>query len=355
MAVPLSVLDLAPVASGSTARDALRNTLELARLAERLGYARHWFAEHHGMPNIASSSPEILIAHAAAATKRIRLGTGGIMLPNHTPLQVAEDFHTLEALHPGRIDLGIGRAPGTDPATSRALRPFDAEHFPQQLAELVALSRGELPDGHPFQAVRVVPGGVPLPPVWLLGSSGATARMAGELGMGYAFARHFSPAPPGPVFAAYRESFRPSDAFPRPHAIVAVSVICADTDGEAERLSLPMQLTWVRLHRGELGPLPTPEEAAAYPYTPQERAVAAGFRALQLIGTPARVRAEIDALVAETGADEVMINTVVHDHAARLRSYELLAGEFGLEELGKTGEARAENASTRMSSRSKSG
>ncbi|HEX2204702.1 MAG TPA: LLM class flavin-dependent oxidoreductase [Longimicrobium sp.] len=337
MAVPLSVLDLAPVAAGSTPRDALANTLDLARLAERLGYARVWYAEHHGMPNIASSAPEVLIAHVAAGTERIRVGSGGVMLPNHVPLRLAEAFHTLETLHPDRIDLGIGRAPGTDPATSRALRPFDAEQFPQQLAELVALSGGSFEEGHPFRRVRVVPGGVSLPPVWLLGSSGATARMAGEMGMGYAFASHFSPSPPAPVLAAYRDAFVPSEAFPRPHAIVCVSVVCAEDSEEAERLSLSMQLVWVRLQRGELGPIPTPEEAAAYPYNAVERSVAAAYRRLQVVGSPAEVRARIESLADlggradDTGADEVMVTTVVHDHAARRRSYELLAEAMGVE------------------------
>ncbi|HEX8244324.1 MAG TPA: LLM class flavin-dependent oxidoreductase [Longimicrobium sp.] len=329
MPLPLSVLDLAPVASGSTPADAFRGMEELARLADRLGFVRYWLAEHHGMPNIASSSPEILIEHVASKTERIRVGSGGIMLPNHAPLRIAEAFHTLETLHPGRIDLGVGRAPGTDPVTSSALRPFDAEQFPQQLAELVALSRGEFPPGHPFHRVRVVPMGVQLPPVWLLGSSGASARMAGELGMGYAFASHFSPAPAAPPLQAYRDAFRPSDAFPRPHAIVAASVICADTDEEAERLATSMQLVWVRLHRGEFGPFPSPEEAAAYPYTPQDLAVAAGYRRLQVVGAPARVGEQLQALAAKAGADELMIITAVHSHAARLRSYELLAEVLG--------------------------
>jgi luciferase family oxidoreductase group 1 len=329
MALPLSVLDLAPVASGSTAADAFRNMVELARLTERLGFARYWLAEHHGMPSIASSAPEILIEHVASATERIRVGSGGIMLPNHAPLRIAEAFHTLETLHPGRIDLGVGRAPGTDPVTSSALRPFDAEQFPQQLAELTALSRGEFPEGHPFHRVRVVPEGVALPPVWLLGSSGASARLAGQLGMGYAFASHFSPAPAGPPLQAYRDAFRPSDAFSRPHAIVAASVVCAETEEEAERLATSMQLAWVRLQRGQFRPLPSPEEAAAYDYTPQDRAVVAGYRRLQVVGAPAQVRERIEALVAGTAADEVMVTTVVYGHAARLRSYELLAGAFG--------------------------
>ena len=330
MTLPLSVLDLAPVASGSTASEALRNTVDLARLAEGLGFARCWYAEHHGMPSIASSVPEIVIAHVAAATERIRLGSGGIMLPNHAPLRVAEAFHTLNALHPGRIDLGIGRAPGTDPVTSSALRPFDAQQYPQQLAEMFALSRGEYGEGDPFHGVRVVPGDVRLPPVWLLGSSGASAQLAGSLGLGYSFARHFSPAPAAPAFQAYRAAFQPSADFPAPHAIVAVSVVCAETQDEAEFHASSMQLGWVRLQRREFGPIPTPQEALAYPYTPRERAIAESYRALTFVGTPAVVRERIDALVQETGADEVMVITTVHSHAARRRSYELLAAEYGL-------------------------
>ena len=327
MPVPLSVLDLAPVPSGSTAADAFRNMRELARHTERLGYVRYWLAEHHGMPSIASSSPEILIEHVASSTERIRVGSGGIMLPNHAPLRIAEAFHTLATLHPGRIDLGVGRAPGTDPVTSSALRPFDAEQFPQQLAELTALSRSEFPAGHPFHRVRVVPEGVPLPPVWLLGSSGASARLAGQLGMGYAFASHFSPTPAAPALLEYRAAFHPGDAFPQPHAIVAVSAIAAETEEEAEYLATSMQLGWVRLQRGQFMPLPSPEEAAAYPYTEHERAVVASYRRLQVVGTPHTVREQIDTLAAESGADEVMVTTVVYSHEARMRSYELLAGQ----------------------------
>src|SRR5690606_6343741 len=193
------VLDVAPVAAGSTVSQALRNTVELARLAERLGYTRFWLAEHHGMPSIASSSPEVLIAHVAALTERIRVGSGGIMLPNHAPLRIAEAFRTLEALHPGRIDLGIGRAPGTDRVTSSALRPFDAERFPEQLTEMLSMVRRDFSEDHPFHRVRVVPDDVPLPPLWLLGSSGASAAFAGRLGLGYGFASHFSPASPLPA------------------------------------------------------------------------------------------------------------------------------------------------------------
>lgn len=330
MPIPLSLLDLAPIGSGSDAVQALRQSTELARLVDRLGYTRVWFAEHHGMPSIASSAPEILIAHVAAATERIRVGSGGIMMQNHVPLKLAESFHTLAALHPGRIDLGIGRAPGTDPSTSRALRPFGPNEFAGQLQELIGLSTGTLPDDHAFRRVRVVPEGVPLPPIYLLGSSGAGARFAGSMGLGYSFASHFSPAPAAPPMAEYRDAFQPSAGFPRPHAILAVSAICAPTDEEADRLASTGDLVWVRIRRGEFAPLPSPEEARAYPFTPEERAVADGYRALQYLGTPDDVAQRIQAAARDAGADEVMVVTTVHDPAARRRSYELLAGAWGL-------------------------
>ena len=253
--VPLSVLDLAPVRAGMTATDALREAVDLARHTERLGYTRYWFAEHHGMASIASSSPEILIEHIASATSRLRVGSGGIMLPNHSPLRVAEAFHTLAALHPGRIDLGLGRAPGTDPATSRALRPFDGEQFPDLVRELLALSRRTFPAEHPFGSVHVVPADVELPPIWVLGSSGAMAAFAGSLGLGYSFARHFSPNPPLPAVRAYREHFVPSYQFPSSHVILGVSVICAPTEEEAEYQAASTDLG--------LGPAPSARVRAA--------------------------------------------------------------------------------------------
>lgn len=329
MTIPISVLDLVPVGSGATAGAALRNSVALAQLADRLGYRRYWFAEHHGLPSIASSTPEILIEHIASATERIRVGSGGIMLPNHVPLQVAERFHTLEALHPGRIDLGIGRAPGTDPAHIQALRPFDAERFADLLGELLALSRRQFPEGHPFRSVRVVPGDVLLPPIWILGSSGASARLAGQLGTGYSFARHFSPNSPLPAIDAYRESFRPSEEFPRPHVLLGVSAVCAETEERAERLASSMDLAWVRLRRNEYAPLPSPEEAAAYAFSRQERAVVRAYRELTFVGTPATVRERIEAVVAQTGADEIIVTSTIHDPAERLRSFELLAEAFG--------------------------
>jgi luciferase family oxidoreductase group 1 len=330
MQLPLSVLDLVPIGTGSSAVQSLSDSLELARLAESTGYTRYWFAEHHGMPSIASSSPEILIAHTAAATQRMRIGSGGVMLQNHVPLKLAEQFHTLEALHPGRIDFGIGRAPGTDPATSRALRPFSPSQFAEQLSELTGLSSGALPDDHPFARVRVIPSGVQLPPIWLLGSSGASAQFAGSRGMGYAFASHFSAAPAAPAATAYREAFESSRQFPAPHMILAVAAICAETEEEADYLATTGDLVWVRLQRGEFAELPSPDEARAYPYTDHEQRVARSYRALQFIGTPETLRQRIAAAAGDVQANEVMISTMIHDPAARRRSYQLLASAFGL-------------------------
>jgi luciferase family oxidoreductase group 1 len=328
--VPLSVLDLAPVRAGSTASDALREAVDLARHTERLGYVRYWFAEHHGMASIASSAPEILIEHIASATSQIRVGSGGIMLPNHTPLRVAEAFHTLEALHPGRIDLGLGRAPGTDPATSRALRPFDGEQFPEQVRELLALSRRTFPPDHPFASVRVVPADVALPPLWILGSSGAMAAFAGSLGLGYSFARHFSPNPPLPAVRAYRQNFVRSDQFPTAHVILGVSVICAPSEEEAEYQAASTDLGWVRLHRREFTPLPSPDEAIAYQYSPQERVIVEANRQRHFIGTPFKVASTIRHLVEDTGADEIMVTSMIYGRQERFRSYQLLAEEWGL-------------------------
>ncbi len=327
--IPLSILDLAAIGEGSTAPQALQDSLALARLGEELGYERHWFAEHHGMPSVASSSPEILIGHVAQATERIRVGSGGVMLPNHAPLKVAENFHTLEALHPGRIDLGIGRAPGTDQKTVRALRPSDPSLFARELQDLIRLSRGDFPEGHPLDGVRVMPNGVKLPPIWMLGSSGASAKFAGQLGLGYGFASHFSPAPAEPALQAYRENFQPSEAFPVPHVILAVSVVCAETDEEADFLAKTLDLSRVRLQRGEFAPLPTPQQAADYPYSPMERAVVEKNRRQQFIGSPETVHAELSAFAERTGADELMITSFIHSHDDRVRSYELVAEAFG--------------------------
>jgi luciferase family oxidoreductase group 1 len=328
--LPLSILDLAIIGSGSTASKALQDSVALAKRGEELGYVRHWFAEHHGMPSVASSSPELLIGHVAQATKRIRVGSGGIMLPNHVPLKVAENFHTLEALHPGRIDLGIGRAPGTDQATVRALRPFDASKFASLLQELMSLSRGDFADDHPFANVRVMPDDVALPPIWMLGSSGASAKVAGQLGLGYGFASHFSPAPAEPALRSYRDNFEPSEQFPEPHVILAVSVVCAETDDQADYLAKSLDLSRVRLQRGEFSSFPTPEEASAYSYTPFEQAIVDKNRRQQFIGSPETVHAELSAFADRTGADELMVTSFMHSPQDRLRSYELLAESFGM-------------------------
>lgn len=323
----LSLLDLAPIGNNSTASRALQTSVKLARLAERIGYKRFWVAEHHGMPSIASSSPEVLIAHVAAATETIRVGSGGIMLPNHAPLRIAEAFQTLEALHPGRIDLGIGRAPGTDPATSAALRPFDPSQFPNQLQELIALSEGAFPPGHPFHGVQAVPDDVQLPPIWLLGSSGASAKLAGSFGFGYGFASHFSHTSPMPALHAYRENFKAAErpALPEPHVLLALTVICAPTDEEADWLAKTMDLMWVRMRRGERGRLPSPEEGAAYDYSPEEQHVVNQYRRIAIVGSPDTVRERIDTVARETKADEVMVSATIYDDEARLRSFELVA------------------------------
>ncbi|MEW5853752.1 MAG: LLM class flavin-dependent oxidoreductase [Myxococcota bacterium] len=333
MSLPLSILDLVPVVSGGTAAAAVRNSLALARRADALGYTRHWFAEHHNMPMIGSTTPAMMIALAAEVTTRIRVGAGGVMLPNHSPLQVAENFRMLEALHPGRIDLGLGRAPGTDQLTALALRrsreALTADDFPEQLAELLAFGHDAFPAGHPFHDVKAMPRDARLPPVWLLGSSGFSADLAAELGHGFGFAAHFSPTPPDGPMLAYRRRFQPG-ALPRPHAILTVSVICADTHEEAERLAAPMQLVWVRLRTGQPTVLPSVEEALSYRYTPQERVVAETYRQMQIIGDVAAVKARVDEMVRRTHADEVMITTVTHDPEPRVHSYELLAKAYGL-------------------------
>jgi luciferase family oxidoreductase group 1 len=322
----LSVLDLAPVAAGSTATDALRASTALARRAEELGLRRYWVAEHHGMPGVASSSPAVLVAHLAAATSRIRVGSGGVMLPNHQPLVVAEQFGTLEALHPGRIDLGIGRAPGTDPRTARALRrgtaPLGADDFPEQLTELVSYFHGEGP-------VLAVPAAGHEPAVWLLGSSGYSAQVAGLLGLPFAFAHHFSAENTLPALALYRERFRPSAVLDRPYPMVAASVLVAPTDEEAVELARPAALQFLRLRHGRPGVVPTPAETAAHPYTELDRRFVEDRLAGQIIGSPDTVRAGVDELVERTGAAELMVVTSTFDPADRLRSYELLVEALG--------------------------
>ena len=320
--VPLSVLDLVPIGSGSTATVALKHSTALIRRAEELGFHRYWVAEHHGMPGIASSSPAVLIAHLAGVTSRIRVGSGGVMLPNHQPLVIAEQFGMLDALHPGRIDLGIGRAPGTDQRTARALRrgaaQLGADDFPQELTELASYFRGEGP-------VVAVPAHGQQPAMWLLGSSGYSAQLAGLLGLPFAFAHHFSAENTLPALALYRETFRPSPMLSEPYSMIAASVLAAGTDEEARRLALPSALQFLRLRLGQPGPVPTPEEASTYPYSEQERAFVEDRLAGQIIGSSDTVRDGVHELLERTGVDELMVVTSTHDGADRLRSYELLA------------------------------
>jgi luciferase family oxidoreductase group 1 len=338
---PLSVLDLAIVPEGSDPGAALRNSVSLVRHVERLGYTRHWVAEHHNMPGIASAAPAVLAAELAASTSEIRVGSGGVMLPNHAPLVVAEQFGTLVGLHPGRIDLGIGRAPGTDPMTAAALRrsadPLSAEDFPQQLSELVAFFDGSFPAGHPYGRIEATPGKGMRPEVWLLGSSDYSAQAAGMLGLPFSFAHHFSPRNTEPAMRLYRESFQPSEWLGEPYGMVAAAAICAEDDERARWLAGPARLSFARLRAGMPTRFPTPEEAAEHEFTPSEEASVKTVSGSAVIGSPDKVRAGLLDLAGRTGADELMITTMVHDHADRLRSYELVAEAMELEPREATG------------------
>ncbi|WP_020575938.1 LLM class flavin-dependent oxidoreductase [Actinopolymorpha alba] len=350
--VPLSALELAPVGSGQSSADALRSTAAVAQRVEQLGYRRFWVAEHHNMPGVASTSPAVLIAHVAAQTSTIRVGSGGVMLPNHAPLVVAEQFAMLEALHPGRVDLGIGRAPGTDQRTALALRRtpegLNAEDFPRELDDLLTLlerpepaeqdglfGAAERQDPHgptgptspPSRTSGLVatPAAESSPAVWLLGSSGYSAQVAGLLGLPFAFAHHFSAKNTIPALELYRSRFRPSAVLDEPYAMVTQSVIVADTYEEAERQALPGRLVQVSLRTGRPRALPSPEEAAAHEWTDLELEILAASPGRPTIGDPASVRAELAELVATTGADELMVTTMTYGVDARLRSFDLLA------------------------------
>jgi len=328
--VPLSVLDLATVASGSTPAQALRETVQVAAEVERLGYHRLWVAEHHGMPAVASSAPAVLIAHLADATTTLRVGSGGVMLPNHAPLVVAEQFGTLEALHPGRIDLGLGRAPGTDQVTVRALRrspEMQADTFPDDVVELINyLLPGDGPPSHP----SANPGRGYLPEVWLLGSSLFSAQLAGILGLPYSFAYHFAPKLLDAALSTYRSNFRPSILHTEPRAMVAVSVLCAPSEADALWLSGSSALSILQLRTGRLGPLPSPEEAADYVFTDAEKALVEETMSTHLIGDPDVVTEALRQLQDRTGADEIMLSTRAHSYETRLRSLSLVAENWGM-------------------------
>ncbi len=330
--LPVSVLDLATVAEGSSPREALLATVAHAQLADELGLTRFWVAEHHNMAGIASSAPAVVIAAIAARTPRIRVGSGGVMLPNHAPLVIAEQFGTLEALHPGRIDLGIGRAPGTDRLTMQALRrgagAESADEFPRQLAELLALF-----DGDDDAGIRATPGDGAGPPVWLLGSSGYSAQLAGLLGLPFSFAHHFSSGSTEQALDVYRRSFRASPVLDRPYVMLPVQVLCADDDHTAEALALPAALSFLRLRSGRPGRMPTPVQAAAHPWTNAEREAVALRQEQQAIGSPQTVAERIAELLRRTAADELMVTAMVHDPADRLRSLRLVRSLFGDEPL----------------------
>jgi luciferase family oxidoreductase group 1 len=331
----LSVLDQSPVRSGGTPADAIRETLELAEHADRLGYHRYWLAEHHSTPGLAGSTPEVLIGQVAARTAGIRVGAGGVMLTHYSPLKVAENFRTLETLFPGRIDLGIGRAPGSDPLTAQALRhgpgALGLEHFPAQIADLIGFLHDGLPPDHPFSGVHAMPAGPGAPELWLLGSSGESAACAAQLGLAFSFAHFINSEGGAAVTRAYRESFRPSRAFPAARGSVAVFAVCAETEAEAWRLAQSRDLFLVRLYTGRPGLYPSVEEAEAYPYTFRDRLIAEQTRKRCVAGEPAQVRDRLLELAAEYGVEELVIVTITHDVKARLRSYELLARAFGLE------------------------
>ena len=324
MTLPLSVLDLAPIVEGGDAAEALARSLDLAQHAERWGYRRFWLAEHHGMPGIASAATAVVIGHVAAGTSTIRVGAGGIMLPNHAPLVIAEQFGTLASLYPRRIDLGLGRAPGSDQVTVRALRrsPLAAETFPEDVIELMRYFE----PSRPGQMVQAVPGAGVDVPIWILGSSLYGAQLAAELGLPYAFASHFAPAALHQALEHYRSRFKPSDRLDRPHVMLGVNVFAAETDAEGRRLFTSLQQAFVNLRRGHPGRLPPPDEGFLERLPPGDRHMVDEVLSVSAVGSPDTVRQRLEEIVDRTGADELMLTSQIYDHGARLRSFELAAG-----------------------------
>ena len=322
--VPFSILDLSPIPRGSEASDALRNTLDLAQHAERWGYRRFWLAEHHNMPGIASAATAVAIAHVGGGTSKIRIGSGGIMLPNHSPLVIAEQFGTLESLFPGRVDLGVGRAPGTDQQTTRALRRErmgSADTFPQDLIELQAYFRPAVSG----QAVRAVPGAGLNIPIWLLGSSLFSAELAASLGLPYAFAGHFAPDQMIDAFDIYRRRFQASESLDQPYTMAGVSVIAAETDTEARRLFTSLQQQFISLRLGTPGPLPPPIDHPEITWSPIEKATLNHTLREAIVGSRETIRAGFESFLARTGVDEIMVTAQIFDHSARLRSFEIVS------------------------------
>lgn len=330
----LSVLDQSPIASGSTPAQAVQDTLELARAADRLGYHRYWLAEHHATPALAGSSPEILIGQVAAQTTRIRVGSGGVMLSHYSPLKVAENFRMLETLFPGRIDLGVGRAPGGDQRTAQVLSgdagTLAAERFPGKVEDLIGFLTDGFAPGHPFAGIAAMPAGSTAPPVWLLGSSDQSAALAAANGTAFSFAHFINGHGADTILRGYARDFRPSPRLAAPQANLAVFVVCADTETEARRLAKSRDLFLVRLCTGRTGPYPSVDEAEAYAYAPHERAILRDARLRTIAGAPEQVRDRLLALGERCGVREFVVLTIAHDFKARLRSYELLAKAFGL-------------------------
>jgi luciferase family oxidoreductase group 1 len=322
MTLPLSVLDLSPVGAGKPSSQAIRDSIELAKTADQLGYTRYWFAEHHNMSSIATSAPEVLIAHVAAVTRRIRIGAGGIMIPNHSPLHVVEVFRTLEALHPGRIDLGLGRAPGTDPVASVALRRSDDPEVDHLLAEFFAFERAEFPEQHAYRSIQPMPSDVRIGSIWMLGSTLAGASIAAQLGLPYAFAGHFAMRYARDAIAHYVRSFRPSPQLAAPYAMLAVTAVCGRDDEEAQRLAAPLRVAIARSRTGQRGPIPSTEDALAYPFTPEEQAIVDEFFSGSIVSGPNGIAERIRTVAREVGANEVMLSTLVPDLEDRRASLE---------------------------------
>jgi luciferase family oxidoreductase group 1 len=331
----LGVVDQSPVRTGGTAADAVRDTLELARETERLGYSRYWLAEHHSTNSFAGSSPAVLIARVAAETRRMRIGAGGVMLTHYSPLQVAESFRMLEALYPGRIDLGVGRAPGGDPRTAGALQygrgAVPVEFFPQQVEDLIGWATDAFPDDHPFRRVRAMPRAATAPAFWLLGSGGSTAALAARLGTGYSYAQFISGQDGAAAVREYRSAFQPSAGLQAPEASVGIGVVCAETAGEAHRLAASLELWRARIMRGRDRGIPSPEEALEQLGSGWQPPVAGENGARVVAGDPDQVRTELLRIAGHYAVDEVMVVTVTHDYQARLRSYALLAEAMSLE------------------------
>ena len=322
--IPFSVLDTTPVIQGGDATQAFRNTLDLARHAEGWGYLRYWLAEHHNMPGIASAATSVVIGHVAGGTSTIRVGSGGVMLPNHAPLVIAEQFGTLASLYPGRIDLGVGRAPGSDQLTARALRrnlEGEIDSFPQDVMELI----GYFAPPGPSQRIFAVPGVGTNVPVWILGSSTYGAQLAAAFGLPYAFASHFAPDQMGEAIDLYRQRFRPSAYLAKPHLMLGLGAFAAETDEEARVLFTSQQQAFANLRRGRPGPLPRPVDDIAQVLSPAELAMVEHSLACRVVGSPETVRRGLDAFITRTGADELMVTGAIHDHAARLRSFEIVA------------------------------